>query len=99
MIFVYQFYCWTIIFTSNEYLVNSTINCFAFLVVWSKGDVDLILNGEINPFSVPSSILVSLVYSGNPREVVCTPEITGKIVAIPTLTESQVIDTSFSLMQ
>ena len=83
----------------NEYLVNLTITCFAFLVVWSKDDVDLILNGEINPFSVPSSILVALVYSGNPREVVCTPEITGKIVAIPTLTESQVIDTSFSLMQ
>ena len=84
---------------SNEYLVNLTIKCFAFLVVWSKGDVDLILNGDINPFSVPSSILVSLVNSGNPREVVCTPEITGKIVTIPTLTESQVIDTSSALIQ
>ena len=81
----------------DEYLVNLITTCFDFLVVWSKDDVDLILNGEINPFSVPSSVLVSSFR--NPREVICTPEITGKIVIIPTLNESQVIKASSALME
>ena len=62
--------------------------CYIILTVWSKEEVDMLFNGEINLFSVPPSILLSSFR--NSRDALCTPNITGKIILIPNLDESQV---------
>ena len=46
-------------------------------------------DGELDLFAVPGSMLVSSFR--NPRDLLCAPSITGKIVIIPTLDESQVM--------
>ena len=58
------------------------------LTVWSEEEVDMLFNGKLNLFAVPPSILLSSFR--NSRDALCTPDITGKIVLIPNLNESQV---------
>lgn len=61
---------------------------YVILTVWSTEEIDMLFNGEINLFSVPPSILLSSFR--NSRDALCTPDITGKIIIIPNLDESQV---------
>ena len=69
-------------------MINQSISSIPIQIVWTKEEIDLIFDGELDLFAVPGSMLVSSFR--NPRDLLCAPSITGKIVIIPTLDESQV---------